>query len=86
MFTKHYSYKKNFPHLQISRRSSFVSRKQEKKTNNKEIKFVVVELRGERKVDESNQYKRGKQNSERGGKRWKKYKFNLEIHRPFTFE
>jgi hypothetical protein len=40
--------------------------------NNKEpkkIKFVVVELRGERKVKESNHYSRGKQDLERR-KRW----------------
>jgi hypothetical protein len=70
--------------------------------NKKKIKFVFVELRGERKVKESNQYSRGKQDLERREK-WVrvctadaglgavteldyKYKFNLETHRSFSFK
>jgi hypothetical protein len=48
MFTNFIS-EKYVSRLQISRRRSFVSRKHEKKKiKNKEIKFVFVELRGEK--------------------------------------
>jgi hypothetical protein len=38
-------------------------------------------LRGERKVEKSNWYRtRGEENEIQRERRWKKYKFNLEIH------
>jgi hypothetical protein len=71
MFTNIMS-EKYIPRLQISKIRSFVFRKHKKKIiKNKEIKFVFVELRGEKKLKELNQYMRRQRDSERG-RRWVK--------------